>query len=80
MVSLKIEDWLRLCVERNSEDGMVTLPCDHVLGIAEYIERHRGTDEERTCKTCAHFLDDWDSEPCDVCTSGQSNWERKNDE
>ena len=37
----KYEDWLRRCVHRDGRKGNVYLPCDIVLGIADWIEAHR---------------------------------------
>ena len=35
------EDWLRGCVHHDGRNGYVTLPCDEVLKIADFIERLR---------------------------------------
>ena len=35
------EDWLRGCVHHDGRHGYVTLPCDEVLKIADFIERLR---------------------------------------
>lgn len=35
------EDWLRGCVYHDGRHGYVTLPCDEVLKIADFIERLR---------------------------------------
>lgn len=40
------EDWLRGCVHHDGKHGYVTLPCDEVLKIADFIERLRAE-----CKT-----------------------------
>ena len=37
----KYEDWLRGCVRHDGRHGYVTLPCDEVLKIADFIERLR---------------------------------------
>ncbi len=80
MFRMKIEDWLRLSVVQAGKDGMVSLPCDKVLGIADYIERHREIPVEKTCLNCKHFPDDWATELCDGCTKENDRWERRNDE
>lgn len=64
------EDWLRGCVHHDGRHGYVTLPCDEVLKIADFIERLRAdrktepTTEDSPmvepqispsdCKTCKH--------------------------
>ena len=35
------EDWLRGCVHHDGRNGYVTLPCDEVLKIADFIEKLR---------------------------------------
>ena len=40
------EDWLRGCVHHDGRHGYVTLPCDEVLKIADFIEKLRAD-----CKT-----------------------------
>ena len=35
------EDWLRGCVYHDGRHGYVTLPCDEVLRVADFIERLR---------------------------------------
>ena len=35
------EDWLRGCVHHDGRHGYVTLPCDEVLKIADFIESLR---------------------------------------
>ena len=39
--NIKYEDWLRGCVHHDGRHGYVTLPCDEVLKIADFIERLR---------------------------------------
>ena len=41
MSEMLIEDWLRGCVHHDGRHGEVTLPCDKVLEIADYIESTR---------------------------------------
>lgn len=36
-----MEDWLRGCVYSDGRSGNVTLPCDRVLEIANYIDMTR---------------------------------------
>ena len=43
------EDWLRGCVYHDGRHGYVTLPCDEVLKIADFIERLRA-DRKDECK------------------------------
>ena len=40
------EDWLRGCVHHDGRHGYVTLPCDEVLKIADFIERLRALTEQ----------------------------------
>ena len=44
--AILMEDWLRGCVFHDGRHGSVTLPCDKVLEIADYIQTSRtsGTD------------------------------------
>ena len=39
--NMTYEDWLRGCVHHDGRHGYVTLPCDEVLKIADFIERLR---------------------------------------
>lgn len=39
--AMLMEDWLRGCVHHDGRNGEVTLPCDEVLAIADYIESTR---------------------------------------
>ena len=45
------EDWLRGCVHHDGRHGYVTLPCDEVLKIADFIERLRA-DRKTEPLTC----------------------------
>ena len=49
-----VEDWLRGCVHHDGRHGEVTLPCDEVLEIADYIESIRHKVEVVRCKDCKH--------------------------
>ena len=40
------EDWLRGCVHHDGRNGYVTLPCEEVLKIADFIERLRAEQTE----------------------------------
>lgn len=46
------EDWLRGCVNHDGRNGYVTLPCDEVLEIADYIESTRNKVEVVRCRDC----------------------------
>ncbi len=50
-----VEDWLRGCVHHDGRHGEVTLPCDEVLEIADYIESTRNKVEAVRCKDCKHY-------------------------
>lgn len=50
-----VEDWLRGCVHHDGRHGEVTLPCDEVLNIADYIERTRNKVEVVRCKDCKYL-------------------------
>ena len=52
--NMTYEDWLRGCVHHDGRHGYVTLPCDEVLKIADFIERLRADrkDEPQTCDDC----------------------------
>jgi hypothetical protein len=39
--AIPMEDWLRGCVYHDGRHGEVTLPCDRVLEIADYIQMTR---------------------------------------
>ena len=39
--AIPMEDWLRGCVYHDGRSGYVTLPCDRVLEIANYIQETR---------------------------------------
>ena len=39
--NMTYEDWLRGCVHHDGRHEYVTLPCDEVLKIADFIERLR---------------------------------------
>ena len=84
------EDWLRGCVHHDGRHGYVTLPCDEVLKIADFIERLRADrkTESRSeipnncedvypCETCKHNKLEWFSEVCDGCCGAHSNYEPK---
>lgn len=69
-----VEDWLRGCVHHDGRHGEVTLPCDRVLAIADYIESTRSKVEVVRCKDCKHkYLDDmiWN---CPFGLSGGENF------
>lgn len=56
------EDWLRGCVYHDGRHGYVTLPCDEVLKIADFIERLRADrktepSEHRDCINCEDASD-----------------------
>lgn len=51
-----VEDWLRGCVHHDGRHGEVTLPCDDVLAIADYIESTRSKVEVVRCKYCKHYI------------------------
>ena len=53
-----VEDWLRGCVYHDGRHGEVTLPCDEVLEIADYIESTRNKVEVVRCKDCKYWRDD----------------------
>lgn len=50
-----IEDWLRGCVHHDGRHGEVTLKCERVLAIADYIESTRNKVEVVRCKNCKRF-------------------------
>ena len=56
-----MEDWLRGCVHHDGRNGYVTLPCDEVMKIADYIESTRTKVEVVRCKDCKHWYQDADS-------------------
>ena len=39
--NMTYEDWLRGCVHHDGRKGYITLPCDEILKIADYIESTR---------------------------------------
>ena len=56
------EDWLRGCVHHDGRHGYVTLPCDEVLKIADFIERLRAdrktensSGKPNNCEICKHW-------------------------
>ena len=49
-----IEDWLRGCVHHDGKNGYVTLPCDEVRKIADYIESTRSKVEVVRCRDCKY--------------------------
>ena len=56
--NMTYEDWLRGCVHHDGRHGYVTLPCDEVLKIADFIERLRAdrktensSEKPNNCKT-----------------------------
>ena len=58
--NMTYEDWLRGCVHHDGRHGYVTLPCDEVLKIADFIERLRAdrktensSEKPNNCKTHA---------------------------
>lgn len=53
-----VEDWLRGCVHHDGRHGEVTLPCDRVLAVADYIETTRSKVEVVRCKDCKHYNPD----------------------
>ena len=56
-----VEDWLRGCVHHDGRHGEVTLPCDEVLEIADYIESIRHKVEVVRCKDCKYWYPDADA-------------------
>ena len=54
-----MEDWLRGCVHHDGRNGYVTLPCDEVMKIADYIESTRTKVEVVRCRDCVHCADDY---------------------
>lgn len=52
-----MEDWLRGCVHHDGRNGYVTLPCDEVMKIADYIENTRAKVEVVRCHDCKWFGD-----------------------
>ena len=64
------EDWLRGCVYHDGRQGYVTLPCDEVLKIADFIERLRAdrkTETQTECTGC-RFVGTYDTQfPCANC-------------
>ena len=57
------EDWLRGCVHHDGRHGYVTLPCDEVLKIADFIEKLRAdckTEPQIDCEECKYVW--WNSE------------------
>ena len=50
-----IEDWLRGFVHHDGRNGYVTLPCDEVMKIADYIESTRTKVEVVRCKDCKKY-------------------------
>ena len=60
-----VEDWLRGCVHHDGRHGEVTLPCDEVLEIADYIESTRSKVEVVRCKDCKFYVPEDDGR-CDV--------------
>lgn len=89
-MAMKYEDWLRGCVHHDGRKGNVYLPCDIVLGIADWIEAHRDAVPVVRCKdckcwtewsngtgSCSRFALDWlGTDATDFCSMG----ERKDDE
>lgn len=49
--NMTYEDWLRGCVHHDGRHGYVTLPCDEVLKIADFIESLRA--DRKTEPTCS---------------------------
>lgn len=73
-----VEDWLRGCVHHDGRQGEVTLPCDEVLEIADYIESTRSKVEVVRCRDCIWYLKDGSCarhfkqfEPYDFCSYGE---------
>lgn len=56
------EDWLRGCVHHDGRNGYVTLPCDEVLKIADFIEKLR-TDRKTDGKRKEHTMRPIDADP-----------------
>ena len=62
-VVMTYEDWLRGCVHHDGRHGYVTLPCDEVLKIADFIERLRADRKDESsdygkpnnCETCKNW-------------------------
>ena len=66
--NMTYEDWLRGCVYHDGRHGYVTLPCDEVLKIADFIERLRADRkiEPQKCDDCV-----WS-----VCNYNKVDWEQ----
>ena len=59
---IPMEDWLRGCVYHDGRHGYVTLPCDEVLKIADFIERLRANRKTESSSekpnNCEHITED----------------------
>lgn len=71
-----MEDWLRGCVHHDGRNGYVTLPCDEVMKIADYIESTRTKVDVIRCKDCEHMHDNdcpihWGKTETDYCSYGE---------
>lgn len=65
--NMTYEDWLRGCVHHDGRHGYVTLPCDEVLKIADFIERLRA-DRKTEPQT--------DDADCDKCIWSVCNYNK----
>ena len=73
------EDWLRGCVHHDGRHGYVTLPCDEVLKIADFIERLRHSQHiqdvasvgcvDRKTENCSEFPNN-----CETCKHNELVW------
>lgn len=84
--NMTYEDWLRGCVHHDGRHGYVTLSCDEVLKIADFIEKLRAdrktesnSEKPNNCDTCKHNKLEWYSEVCDGCSKAHSNYEPKDE-
>ena len=68
--NMTYEDWLRGCVHHDGRHGYVTLPCDEVLKIADFIERLMA---DRKTEPTISKMEQVEDEPmkttdyCDIC-------------
>lgn len=67
-VAINFEDWIRECVRRGGQDGQVYLPCNIMLGIADWIEAHKDAVPVVRCKDCKwQDKGENDSESWNIC-------------
>ena len=82
--NMTYEDWLRGCVHHDGRHGYVTLPCDEVLKIADFIEKLRAdrktensSEKPNNCDTCRFEL--YCPEMCEGCCEWDSHYEPKDE-